>query len=65
LGALFGGYRIERLIGRGGMGRVYRARNTNLGRDVAIKVLAETFLADPTRVERLQREARVLAALNA
>jgi Tol biopolymer transport system component len=63
-GALFGAYRIERLIGSGGMGRIYRARDTTLGRDVAIKVLPDGFLADPMRVERLQREARVLAALN-
>jgi Tol biopolymer transport system component len=63
-GTVFGAYRIERLLGRGGMGEVYRARDTTLGRDVAIKVLPATWLADPGRLERFQREARVLAALN-
>src|SRR5215467_15568094 len=54
-GAHFGAYRIERLMGRGGMGEVYRARDTALGRDVAIKVLPATWLADPGRLERFQR----------
>jgi len=63
-GTQFGPYRIERLLGRGGMGEVYRARDTTLGRDVAIKVLPTAWLAEPGRLERFQREARVLAALN-
>jgi serine/threonine protein kinase/Tol biopolymer transport system component len=63
-GASFGAYRIEHLIGRGGMGEVYRARDTTLGRDVAIKVLPAAVLADPVWLERFEREARVLAALN-
>jgi serine/threonine protein kinase/Tol biopolymer transport system component len=63
-GTSFGVYRIEQLLGRGGMGEVYRARDTTLGREVAIKVLPAAWLADPGRLERLQREARVLAALN-
>src|SRR5215813_10657702 len=63
-GAPFGAYRIERLIGRGGMGDVYLARDATLGRDVAIKVLRDAQLGDSAWFERLQREARVLAALN-
>jgi Tol biopolymer transport system component/tRNA A-37 threonylcarbamoyl transferase component Bud32 len=62
-GAPFGQYWIEQLIGRGGMGEVYRARDTTLGRQVAVKVLPPTVLADPLCLERLEREARVLAAL--
>ena len=57
-------YRITSKLGEGGMGAVYRATDTKLNRDVAIKVLPETFAADPERVARFQREARVLAALN-
>ena len=63
-GAMVGPYRIDRLIGAGGMGEVYRARDTKLGRDVAIKVLPDTFTSDPERLRRFEREARVLAALN-
>ena len=63
-GTQFGAYHIERLIGRGGMGDVYLARDATLGRDVAIKVLRDTQLADSAWFERLQREARILAALN-
>ena len=48
----------------GGMGEVYRARNTKLKRDVALKVLPEAFAADPERMARFQREAEVLASLN-
>jgi serine/threonine-protein kinase len=55
---------VENLLGAGGMGEVYRARDTRLGRAVAIKVLPEEFASDPERVARLEREARVLAALN-
>ncbi|MET0166921.1 MAG: protein kinase, partial [Vicinamibacterales bacterium] len=63
-GAMVGAYRIDRLIGAGGMAEVYRARDTRLGREVALKVLAEAFTADPDRVARFEREARLLAALN-
>ena len=63
-GAMIGAYRIEGLIGAGGMGEVYRARDTKLGREVAIKILPSSFAADPERVRRFEREARLLAALN-
>jgi serine/threonine-protein kinase len=59
-----GPYRIERLIGAGGMGEVYRARDAKLERDVAIKVLPQAVADDPDRIARLVREARTLAALN-
>ena len=64
MGRQFGSYTILSLIGAGGMGEVYRARDTKLGRDVAIKVVADVFLANPGRLARLEREARVLATLN-
>src|SRR6516164_9064379 len=57
-------YRITALIGSGGMGEVYRARDKKLGRDVAIKILPPAFAADPERLARFDREARTLAALN-
>jgi eukaryotic-like serine/threonine-protein kinase len=57
-------YRIENLIGAGGMGEVYRARDTRLGRNVAVKVLPEIFARDPDRVARFEREAKLLAGLN-
>src|SRR5580658_2404735 len=63
-GFSLGPYRIERLIGAGGMGEVYRARDTKLGREVAIKVLPPLFTSDPERLTRFEREARMLAALN-
>ena len=63
-GAMVGPYRIDRLIGAGGMGEVYQARDTRLGRDVAIKVLPAAFTADAERLARFEREARLLAALN-
>jgi Tol biopolymer transport system component len=63
-GTHFGSYQIGESIGVGGMGEVYRATDTNLKRDVAIKVLPESFAADPDRLARFQREAEVLAALN-
>ncbi|MGH9257715.1 MAG: protein kinase domain-containing protein, partial [Vicinamibacterales bacterium] len=63
-GAMVGPYRVDRLIGAGGMGEVYRARDTKLGRDVAIKILPSAFTADPERLARFEREARVLATLN-
>ncbi len=57
-------YRILDKIGEGGMGVVWRARDTKLDRDVAIKVLPETFTSDPDRLARFEREAKVLASLN-
>jgi serine/threonine protein kinase len=59
-----GGYRLLSLIGRGGMGEVYRARDAKLGRDVAIKVLPVALGRNPDRLARFEREARLLAALN-
>jgi eukaryotic-like serine/threonine-protein kinase len=63
-GTHFGPYEITALIGVGGMGEVYRATDTNLKRDVALKVLPESFATDAARLARLQREAEMLAALN-
>src|SRR5215470_9934061 len=63
-GARLGPYQVERLLGSGGMGEVYRARDTTLNRDVAIKVLLPLVASDPERVARLGREAQILAALN-
>jgi serine/threonine protein kinase len=63
-GTRVGPYEVIAPLGAGGMGEVYRARDTKLGRDVAIKVLTESFLHDPERVARFQREAQLLAALN-
>src|SRR5262245_8616474 len=63
-GDALGPYRIEALIGAGGMGEVYRARDTKLNRDVALKVLPESFTHDPDRLARFKREAQVLASLN-
>jgi serine/threonine protein kinase/Tol biopolymer transport system component len=63
-GTRVGVYVIDSLLGRGGMGEVYRARDTKLGRDVALKVLPSAFAADPERLARLEREARLLASLN-
>ena len=63
-GSRVGAYEIVALLGAGGMGEVYRARDARLGRDVAIKILPEVWLTDPDRRARLDREARVLASLN-
>ena len=63
-GLRLGAYEVLSLLGAGGMGEVYRARDTNLGRDVALKVLPDTFALDPERLARFRREAQVLAALN-
>jgi len=63
-GARLGPYEIVGPLGAGGMGEVYRARDTKLDRDVAIKVLPELFVSDPERISRFQREAKTLAALN-
>jgi serine/threonine protein kinase len=57
-------YNVLAPLGEGGMGEVYRARDTKLGRDVALKVLHSEFTGDPDRLSRFQREARVLASLN-
>src|ERR1700730_9961350 len=64
VGTRLGVYEILSAIGAGGMGEVYRARDTKLGRDVAIKVLPEAFAHDPDRLSRFQREAKMLASLN-
>src|SRR5215813_11713341 len=63
-GTRLGSYEIAGLLGAGGMGEVYRATDTNLGRQVAIKVLPEAFAQDPERVARFEREAKTLASLN-
>ena len=63
-GDLLGHYKILAPIGEGGMGAVYRARDTKLDRDVAVKVLPEAFAGDPERLGRFEREAKVLASLN-
>ena len=63
-GQRLGVYHILDLLGVGGMGQVYRARDTRLGRDVAVKVLPRLFSADPERLARFEREARLLASLN-
>jgi eukaryotic-like serine/threonine-protein kinase len=63
-GTRFGAYEILVAIGAGGMGEVYKARDTKLGRDVAIKVLSSSLVSDPDRIARFEREAQVLASLN-
>jgi Tol biopolymer transport system component len=63
-GTRIGTYEISEAIGAGGMGEVYRARDTRLDRDVAIKILPELFAADPERLTRFEREAKTLASLN-
>ena len=63
-GTRFGRYQIAELIGVGGMGEVYRALDTSLGRSVAIKVLPEEFAQDAQRLARFEREAMTLASLN-
>src|SRR6266576_143148 len=63
-GSRLGPYEILSALGAGGMGEVYRARDTKLGRDVALKVIPDTFALDPDRLARFQREAHVLASLN-
>ena len=64
IGKSLGHYKILELLGMGGMGQVYRAHDTTLERDVAIKVLPEELADDPDRLARLEREAKLLAALN-
>ena len=63
-GTKLGPYEIVIAIGAGGMGEVYRARDTKLGRDVALKVISDQFALDPDRLARFRREAQVLASLN-
>jgi eukaryotic-like serine/threonine-protein kinase len=63
-GQRLGPYQVQELLGRGGMGEVYRAHDSKLGRDVAIKVLPPMFTADAERLARFNSEARMLAALN-
>src|SRR5258708_24697585 len=63
-GTQFGAYDILALIGAGGMGEVYRAKYTRLGREVALKILAESFASEPERLRRFEQEARGVAALN-
>ena len=63
-GSRLGPYEIQAPLGAGGMGEVYRARDTKLRRDVAIKILPEIFTSHPERLARFEREARMLAALN-
>ena len=63
-GTKLGPYEIVAPLGAGGMGEVYRARDTKLGREVALKLLPPLFTADADRVARFKREARVLASLN-
>src|SRR3954462_4465511 len=63
-GTRLGPYEILSALGAGGMGEVYRARDTKLGREVALKILPDTFALDADRVARFKREAQVLASLN-
>jgi len=64
IGTQLGSHEIISLLGKGGMGEVYRARDTKLKRDVAIKILPDEFARDADRVSRFQREAELLASLN-
>ena len=61
-GTRLGPYEVTAPIGAGGMGEVYRATDTTLGRDVALKILPTSFTSDPERVARFRREAQVLSA---
>jgi serine/threonine protein kinase len=64
IGQQLGSLEVTALLGRGGMGEVYRAGDTKLKRDVAIKILPDEFARDADRVNRFQREVEVLATLN-
>ena len=63
-GTRLGVYEITAPLGEGGMGQVWRATDTTLGRQVAIKILPDAFAADPDRLARFEREAKTLASLN-
>src|SRR5271157_3433871 len=63
-GTRLGTYEIQAAIGAGGMGEVYRATDTKLGREVAVKILPAEMASDPDRLARFHREARTVAALN-
>src|SRR6201998_4034715 len=63
-GVRLGPYEILDALGAGGMGEVYRARDTRLGRDVAVKILPTEFSADPIRKQRFEREAKTISSLN-
>jgi serine/threonine protein kinase len=63
-GSQLGHYQIVSVLGKGGMGEVWRARDTTLGREVAIKTLPDEFAQDADRLARLEREAKLLASLN-
>ena len=64
-GTRLGAYEVLSAIGAGGMGEVYRARDTKLGRDVALKLLPSSFAQDPERLARFKREAQLLAPVQA
>ncbi len=64
IGKTLSHYKVIEKIGQGGMGEVYRAEDTSLEREVAIKVLPEQFTSDPQRLARFEREAKLLASLN-
>ena len=63
-GTRLGHYNVTALLGEGGMGQVWQATDTQLGRQVALKILPDAFSADPDRLARFEREAKVLASLN-
>jgi eukaryotic-like serine/threonine-protein kinase len=64
VGTRFGPYEVVSAAGAGGMGEVYRARDTRLGREVAVKILPEAFASDAGRLRRFEQEVQVLSALN-
>ncbi len=64
IGTKLASFEIIQLLGKGGMGEVYLARDTKLDRDVALKILPDAFVNNTERLARFQREARVLASLN-
>ena len=64
IGQKLGPYQILAKLGEGGMGQVYRATDTSLGRQVAIKILPDAFASDPDRMARFEREAKTLGSLN-
>ena len=64
IGSSFSHFRVTSKLGEGGMGEVWQAEDTKLGREVALKVLPDVFALDPDRLARFEREARVLASLS-